>query len=137
MTCPFCNTDKEKSRMIKNGKSVFVILSNPRLVAGHLLVIPKRHVEKLSELAGEERKELFDTAIEFKNKIAKAFSGCDMRQHYRPFIKESQTKVNHVHFHLHPRNPEDQLYKKSQLFEKDLFKGLTKSEIEKYTRLYR
>ena len=45
------------------------MFSNPRLMEGHLLVIPKRHVEKLSELNEEERKELFDTVIEYQEKI--------------------------------------------------------------------
>ncbi|PIZ88519.1 MAG: hypothetical protein COX90_04175 [Candidatus Nealsonbacteria bacterium CG_4_10_14_0_2_um_filter_38_17] len=66
MDCPFCNINKEKTRIIKEGKNVFVVFSNPRLVKGHLLVIPKRHVVKISELNAKEKKELFDTVIEFQ-----------------------------------------------------------------------
>jgi diadenosine tetraphosphate (Ap4A) HIT family hydrolase len=136
MDCPFCKTDKEK--IIKEGKTVFVILSNPRLVKGHLLVIPKRHVERISELSEEERKELFKTVIEFQEKIlSKFFPGCDIRQHYRPFQKQNNLKINHLHVHLLPREFKDNLYQNCQIFEKKIFKKLTKEEIKKLNRLFK
>ena len=132
MDCPFCNIDKKRNKVIKYGKNVFVMFSNPRLMEGHLLVIPKRHVEKLSELNEEERKELLDTVIEYEEKILKNISpGCDVRQHYRPFLKQSELKVDHLHIHLQPRKLEDDLHHKLQLFGKDVFKELTKEEIDK------
>lgn len=136
MDCPFCNIEKEKTRIIKEGKHVFVVFSNPRLVEGHLLVIPKRHVEKVSELGEEERKELLDTVIEFQEKILSKFSsGCDIRQNYRPFQKQDGIKVNHLHVHLQPREFKDELYQKSQIFERKLFKKLSDEEIKKFTKL--
>ncbi len=56
MDCPFCNFDKERTRIIKEGKYIWVILSNPRLVDGHLLIVPKGHTEKPAELKEEEKK---------------------------------------------------------------------------------
>ena len=67
--CPFCKIDLSKTKILKDGKNVRVILSNPRLMPGHILVIPKKHVEKISEFNDEEKKELFDTLIEFQGKI--------------------------------------------------------------------
>jgi diadenosine tetraphosphate (Ap4A) HIT family hydrolase len=56
MNCPFCEITTEKTeRVIRETESTFAVLSNPQLMSGHLLVIPKRHVEKLSELSKEER----------------------------------------------------------------------------------
>ena len=69
MNCPFCNIDKEKTIILKNGKNNFVIFSNPRLMPGHLLVVPKRHVEKLSQLSKAEINELLNFVIEFQEKI--------------------------------------------------------------------
>jgi len=113
MHCPFCTINTEKTRIVEEKEQVFVILSNPRLMPGHILIIPKRHVEKPSQLSEPERKELFDTALEFQEKIlAKLASGCDMTQHCRPFQPESQLKVNHVHIHLRPRELKDELYQK-------------------------
>jgi len=60
---------------------------------GHLLVVPKRHVEKLSALQEDERRELFEKVIQFQEKIlSKLASGCDIKQNYRPFQKQSNLK---------------------------------------------
>lgn len=136
MNCPFCHINRGKTRIIKRGKNVIVVLSNPRLVEGHLLVIPKRHVEKISELNEEELKELFENIIEFQEKILSKISpGCDIRQNYRPFIKQSNFKVDHLHFHLLPRKFEDEIYQKSQIFEKQLWEELNGSQAEKISKL--
>ena len=99
MSCPFCNIQTKRTRIIRKGKHTLVILSNPRLVEGHLLVIPKRHIVKMSELNKEEKEELLDTVIEFQEKIISRFaSGCDIRQNYRPFQKEDGIKIDHFIF---------------------------------------
>jgi len=137
MTCPFCNINKEKTRIIKEKDNVKVILSNPRLMPGHLLVIPKKHVEKLSELNEDEKKDLFETVIEFQEKILKTFSsGCDIRLNYRPFQKQNDLKVNHLHIHLQPRELEDELYQKCQIFETNIFNKLNQEEIDKFVELF-
>ena len=132
MDCPFCNINPEKTRILKDKKFVRVIFSNPRLMPGHLLIVPKRHIEKLSELNKEEQKELFETIIEFQEKIlSKVASGCDIRINYRPFQKQDNLKVNHLHVHLYPRELFDELYDKCQIFEKDIFKDLPPEELDK------
>ena len=136
MNCPFCDIDPERNRILEERSLVFVILSNPRLMPGHTLVIPKRHVEKPSELTDAEREELFNTVLEYQDKITAVFSkGCDIRQNYRPFAPQSQLKVNHVHMHLIPREMEDELYQHSMKFEKDIFVPLSDDEREKFTKL--
>jgi histidine triad (HIT) family protein len=138
MNCPFCDIlTKNTERIIRESKHAFAVLSNPRLVPGHLLVIPKRHIEKFGELAEEERSELFDEAIKLEEIILeKLASGCDMSQHYRPFIKQNRLKVNHLHIHLRPRQFEDELYRKVLKHEADVFTDLTQEEFEKYRILF-
>jgi histidine triad (HIT) family protein len=136
MACRFCKINKEKNKIIKEGKYTFVILSNPRLMPGHLLVVPKRHVEKISELTKKEREELIETVIKFQEIILKKIApGCDISQHYRPFLKESKTKVNHLHIHLLPRKLNDELYLKSIIHYKEIFKDLTKKEIKEISNI--
>src|SRR3989344_7071444 len=137
MKCPFCNINKEKTVIINEGKNTRVILSNPKLMQGHLLVIPKRHVEKISQLEKNEREELFDKVIEFQEKIlVKIAKGCDIRQNFRQLQKEDNLKVNHLHIHLQPREFEDKLYNKSQIFEKQIFSELTKQEKDKIIKIF-
>ena len=106
MNCPFC--DLKEERIIEETKNTFTILSNPAIVKGHLLVIPKRHAEKLSELNGDEKIELFNQVIKMQEILLRKFSGCDIRQNYRPFQAQDSLKVNHLHIHLqHNRDTAD------------------------------
>lgn len=134
MNCPFCEINE--TRIIESKQYIFVTPSNPRLMPGHLLVIPKRHVERLSELNEEERKEIFETIIEYQKKLLNKFAGCDIRQNYRPFLKQNDVKVNHLHFHLLPREIEDELYKKSQFSEIAIFKKMSDKEIEESLKIF-
>ncbi|TSC82307.1 MAG: histidine triad (HIT) protein [Parcubacteria group bacterium Gr01-1014_20] len=138
MTCPFCEVlVSKKERVLVEKLHVFVMLSDPRLMPGHLLVIPKRHVEKLSELLEAERKELFDVVIEAEEKILREVaSGCDIGQHFRPFIYQNKLKVNHLHVHLRPRELKDELYEKSQIYEKDVFKDLSQEEFDRFKKVF-
>lgn len=110
--CAFCTSARTEERILKEGKLAFVIFSNPRLVPGHLLVIPKRHIEgRLQDLTREELAEIFDLLVEFQTKIiTKLGSGCDIRQNYKPYFTESLTHVDHMHFHLLPRFLNDELH---------------------------
>jgi histidine triad (HIT) family protein len=132
MTCPFCDIDHQKTKIIQTNQRTYVAFSNPRLTPGHLLVIPKRHVERLSELAENERRELWETVITYQEKIIASISpGCDIRQNYRPFQKQSRLKVDHLHIHLIPRTYRDEIYQVTQLREKDLFQDLDEFEVKK------
>lgn len=132
--CPFCGSAKEEGRILKDGNYTYVIFSNPRLMPGHLLVIPKRHVGLLEELDEEEKKELLDLIIEFERKILeKLSSGCDIRQNYKPYVENSRTHVNHLHLHLHPRELNDELHQTIDPHHKPLYRALPEDEKE---RLY-
>jgi len=101
------------------------------LVPGHLLVIPKRHVEKLSELTQKELIELWNTMIDFQERIILRITpGCDIRQNYHPFQKQGRLKVDHLHLHLIPRAFKDPIYKMTQINEKYLFEDLEEKEME-------
>src|SRR5262245_17455948 len=103
MHCPFCDLSSEtdQKRVLELGEKSIVLFSNPRLMKGHLLVIPRRHVERLSELTKEEREELFETITRFQEKILSSMAtGCDVRHHYRPFIQDGRLKRSHLHIHL-------------------------------------
>lgn len=103
---------------------------------GHLLVISKRHIEKLSELSKDEKEELFNLVIEYQEKILNNIAkGCDIRQNCRLFQKQDNLKLDHLHIHLQPREFEDELYQKSQISEKNIFKPLTQEEIDKISKL--
>lgn len=131
--CPFCDS---KDTVLKENANAKVILSNPRKMPGHFLVVPKRHMEQPWELKKEEISDIFDLIFFIEKKIiGKLGDGVDIRQNYRPFLKQNKVKVDHVHFHVYPRYFEDYLYKVSEQFERDLFTDLDDTEVEEVTKL--
>jgi len=137
MECPFCNLDKEESRTLRKGKFSTVILSNPRLMKGHCLVIPNRHIEKPWELKPDELQDIFENIFWVQQKLLNSLAtGTDVRQNYRPFLAEGRTKVNHLHFHVLPRTNDDELYKESMQYEKNLFQDMSDAERQKMRQLF-
>jgi len=131
--CPFCTPTE---RVLKENDSAQVILSNPRKVPGHFLVIPRRHVEKPWELTPQELQDIFALIFEVEQKIiGKLGDGCDIRQNYRPFMKQSELKVDHLHFHVIPRTLEDYIYSVSEKYDTELFAQLDDIEREAVSKL--
>ena len=131
-TCPFCSL---KDRVLKENDTAIVILSNPRKVPGHFLVLPKRHIEEPWQLTANELTDIFKLIFFVEQRIlGKLGDGVDIRQNYRPFLTQGKLKVDHVHFHVYPRSNEDYLYQVSEKFETDLFADLDdleRKEVEK------
>lgn len=135
IVCPFCVIDAEKTRVIEARRHVIVVLSNPRLMPGHILVVPKHHVERLAELHPDEKTELWSTVEEFQQRIVDRLApGCDIRQNYRPFQPQDQLKIHHLHIHLQPREWEDELHRECQIHEKTVFQELSAAEAQKVKR---
>jgi diadenosine tetraphosphate (Ap4A) HIT family hydrolase len=133
--CPFCDLE---DRVLKENAHAFVILSDPRKMPGHCLVIPKRHIEKPWEISHEELQDVFDLVFFIEQKIiGKLGDGCDVRQNYRPFMTESKLSVHHIHFHVYPRYFKDYVYKMSEQYETDLFTGLDPVEAKEFAKLLR
>ncbi|MBC7707637.1 HIT domain-containing protein [Polaromonas sp.] len=133
ISCPFCDP---LERVVKSNDSAQMLLSDPRKVPGHTLVMPKRHVEKPWELTAEELQDIF-ALINFVEQrvVGKLGTGCDIRQGYKPFLKQDALKVNHLTFHVIPRAKDDYLYSVSEKYEEDLFAELDDLERDEVTKL--
>lgn len=132
--CPFCDPSQ---RILKQNDTAQALLSNPRKVPGHFLVTPKRHVEQPWELTPEELQDIFTLAFDIEQRIIKhgLGTGVDIRQNYRPFMKQSQLKVDHVHFHVIPRSLEDYIYSVSEKYETELFAQLDDVEHDEVAKI--
>lgn len=103
---------------------------------GHLLVIPKRHVEQPWDLEEIELQQIFSHIHDLQKRISSSLgTGCDIRQNYRPFMKQGRLKVDHLHFHLLPRTFQDELYEKSMKYETDIFSDLPADETASVIKL--
>ena len=130
MDCRFCGLKDDRTRIISEHKYCYAILSNPRLMKGHILIIPKRHVEKLSELNAKERLELFEVLQKYSQKILdlKISKGYSIHMNYMPMLPESKTKVDHLHIHIWPRDSKDELFLKMFRHQEGIFKDISEKE---------
>lgn len=143
--CPFCNLDAEKNRVLYETDTVVVILSNPRLMPGHVLVIPKVHAGAIFELELAVREDVFETALRFQQKMTRIFSerwgkaaGCDVSWHTRPFMPQTELSVpGHAHVHIRPRYWMDPFYEAVSKHETAVFQPLADEEKEEYQKLLR
>ncbi len=126
--CPFCHI---QDRVLLQNDLAQAFLSDPRKVAGHFLVTPRRHVEKPWELTKDELLAVFDLLNQLEQKLeGKLGDGFDVRQNYRPFLEQSRLKVDHVHYHLIPRRKFDKIHDVAERFETVLFEKLTDQEAD-------
>ena len=131
--CPFCNP---LSRVIKSNSTAQMFLSDPRKVPGHFIVTSKKHVEKPWELKAKEINDIFELIFFIEKKvIGKLGEGCDIRQNYRPFVKQNALKIDHIYFHVIPRSYQDYIYQKVEKYETDLFAELDDLESQEVIKL--
>lgn len=109
--CPFCDL-KEKYLIYERNNVVLTVNLFP-YIDGHLMVIPKRHIEKLSELTHDEWlviKELVDAGV----RVLKAeFNYDNINVLYREGNKESGSSLKHLHVHILPITPDFLHYEKT------------------------
>jgi len=139
LNCPFCEILKrDPSRIIESRERFFVILSDPRLMPGHLLIIPRRHVQVPWEMPLGDHMIIVQAIMKYQKIIIdKIAEGCDVRQNYRPFIKDNPLAIKHLHWHLIPRDNKDKLYQESMRHEDKVFAPPSSMELKQMMDIYR
>jgi len=101
--CTFCNIKKEDPfLLVLEGKTCYIQANKYPYSTGHLLVIPKRHVNDINELTTSERIELFNLID---------LSIFSLKQYLNPegynigcsVGKVAGESIPHLHFHVLPR----------------------------------
>jgi diadenosine tetraphosphate (Ap4A) HIT family hydrolase len=113
--CPFCSPSLDQLRVVAQNETSFVILSNPRMMEHHLLVLPKRHVWHPWEVSDAETQDIQKLITQMQQTLFERFScGSDVRQQFRPFMEASRYhNIRHIHFHILPRQLNDELYRQT------------------------
>ena len=109
--CTFCNIPKEE--IISETKFCYVLPDKYPISKGHILIVPKKHYENITEIPDKELFDIVKTIKKMEKKMTEKLKvkGIDLRQNYRPFVREGKLRKSHIHFHLIPRNFEDLVYK--------------------------
>jgi diadenosine tetraphosphate (Ap4A) HIT family hydrolase len=132
--CRFCN---QADNALRENDLAMVFLSNPHKVPGHVLVMPKRHIEKPWDLTPEELQACYDLIFLVEQRfIGKLGDGFDIRQSYWPFKEQDNLKAKHLLFHVIPRSEGDYLFQISEgKNPEDLYADLDEVEGDAVTRL--
>jgi diadenosine tetraphosphate (Ap4A) HIT family hydrolase len=99
--CPFCKTGILDTQTFFQSDLVLGLITHKPAVPGHVLVIPKRHVERFEELTVEEMVEI-QIAIQKIDRMVRGAFG------YKDYVllqkngRGAWQSVPHVHFHYLP-----------------------------------
>lgn len=104
MDCIFCKIAKKEipAKVVYEDDGAFAFLDINPLTAGHTMVIPKKHYEKLTDFAADDLKLFFAV-------VQKAIAMIEKGIHPHGFTlginqgKAAGQVVEHFHFHIIPR----------------------------------
>lgn len=105
--CIFCKIIDGKLpsyKIYENEHAIAFLDINP-INPGHVLVIPKKHFKTLNEMDENPGIELFKTVMHIEKVVAE--SGCVGTNVFQNNGKQAGQEIEHVHFHIVPRYPDD------------------------------
>ncbi|HNV86305.1 MAG TPA: HIT domain-containing protein [Candidatus Omnitrophota bacterium] len=102
--CAALKAGKDRDRLIvSKTRHSFCILNLYPYNAGHLMIVPRRHVKDLEELNRAERADLMDLFIRMKQVSRKALNAHGFNAGINFGRVAGAGLVGHVHIHLVPR----------------------------------
>jgi len=117
--CPFCRLVRGQDDEIN--KQEYIVYQDDSTLAhispkwwinnpGHVIVVPKKHVENIYNISDELLGDVYKTAKKIAIAIKETYQsdGTSMRQHNEPAGNQD---VWHFHVHIFPRFANDELYK--------------------------
>lgn len=104
MRCPFCEPKKEN--VLYEGELIRILIDSYPASKGHLLVVPRRHVEKWEDLREEEKTALLK-GMELAMKALRKALNPDAFNVGMNLGREAGQTVPHLHLHVIPRRKGD------------------------------
>jgi len=110
MECVFCKIINKElpAYIIYEDENTMAFLDINPVSKGHLLVVPKRHYSKLSEMPIEELEKFFK-GLQNVIKIVEN----KLSNHYNIVVNQGEKAgqvINHLHFHIIPRYGYEQIF---------------------------
>ncbi len=108
--CVFCRivTGELPAAFVYTDDAVLAIMDRYPATRGHVLILPRRHVEDLYGLPSELAHPLMDVLLRVARSIQRALRPDGLNVIQSNGAAAGQT-VNHLHFHLVPRYAADSL----------------------------
>lgn len=130
-------TNNNRNHILRTYTNTVVVMANLRKVPGQVLVIPKRHIERFSELNKVERDEIFEVIADTENRLVNYYNaGCEVTQRYKPYLEEDEFAVDHLHFHVLPRR-EDDILEEMRIKEHRVYSEVTAEEVAELSTIFK
>lgn len=100
--CIFCETIVKKHEILHESELAITIFDSFPVTKGHILVIPKRHVQSFFELTNLELNEIQTLLFQAKVKLVELYSPDSFNVGINDGPAAGQT-IPHCHIHLIPR----------------------------------
>ena len=106
--CVFCKILKGEvpSDKVYEDKQTYAFLDVSPIAKGHTLVIPKKHYETMDEMDEKTANAVIKTTQKIGKAIIKFNDGYNVNQNNKSAAGQL---VPHVHYHVIPRNKEDNI----------------------------
>lgn len=104
--CPFCTAQSLEEPLLAHTDTVIAFRDIFPSAPGHILVVPRRHIGKLSQLTEEESSALWRTAMNLLSEQQATDSHMDFTVGVNDGVHAGQT-IPHCHLHVIPRHAGD------------------------------
>ncbi|MBS1267693.1 MAG: hypothetical protein MAG458_00402 [Nitrosopumilus sp.] len=127
MSCIFCKivSGEIPTKILAQSNSSISFFDAFPLAKGHVLVIPKKHHQKIQDMTSDENSDLFSLVYSMVSKVDLISNSTLIAIHNG---KDAGQEVPHVHVHLVPRNKNDTAGAIHSMFDSTV--NLSESEIE-------
>ncbi len=107
--CIFCKIAKGEipCNKVYEDESTLAFLDIEPVAKGHTLVIPKKHFETMDEMDEETVLATQKTVQKIAKALLKFNKGYNVIQNNKP---EAGQEIPHIHYHIIPRNKEDEIF---------------------------
>jgi diadenosine tetraphosphate (Ap4A) HIT family hydrolase len=96
MTCVFCNEPRDAGELIFEDKKLLVILHNDWAVRGHAMIVWRKHVENVADLAPDE----YAHFAAVHHRVEKTL--LDVTRADRAILLKLGIVTPHLHLHIYP-----------------------------------
>jgi ATP adenylyltransferase len=108
--CLFCHLTTRRPRpreILREGRHGFLILNTYPYTSGHVMAVPYRHVEHLSQLRKEEAGELWSLILQAERALVRAYAPLRIHAGINIGRCAGAGVEGHLHVHLVPRHPQE------------------------------
>jgi diadenosine tetraphosphate (Ap4A) HIT family hydrolase len=112
--CVFCDTDNLEWRIIRSEELCYSVVSVPQFRPGHVLVVPRkgpddaRHATTRAEVGYHQGAQMYREVGRLQLLLDQGY-GHGTMQKFQPTQRDNHVKQSHLHEHVFPRQPDEQM----------------------------